>query len=80
MRRMEARLEAMEIKKQLSNSYDSNEEAESESSEEKEQDPEQVKILKKLMKTSGKPKIEVPMYLGNLNVEELMDWINSLNK
>ena len=33
-----------------------------------------------LMKTSGRPRIEVPMYSGNLNVEELMDWINSLIK
>jgi hypothetical protein len=29
---------------------------------------------------SAKPKIEVPMYEGNLNVEELIDWINSLDK
>ena len=33
-----------------------------------------------LMKTSGRPIIEVPMYSGNLNVEELMDWINALSK
>ena len=32
------------------------------------------------MKASSKPKVEVPMYEGNLNVEELMDWINYLNK
>ena len=80
MRRMEARLEAMEIKKQLSNSDESNEEVESESFEEEEEDPEEVKIMKILMKTSGRPRIEVPMYSGNLNVEELMDWINDLNK
>ena len=33
-----------------------------------------------LLKTSGRPRIEVPMYLGNLNAEELMDWINPLSK
>ena len=33
-----------------------------------------------LMKTNRKPRIEVPMYSGNLNVEELMDWINALIK
>ena len=80
MRRMEARLEAVERKKQVINLDDNNKEAESESSEEEEEDPEEVKILKMLMKTSGGPRIEVPMYSGNLNVEELMDWINALNK
>ena len=80
MRILEERLEAMERKKQLSNSNDSNKEDESESSEEEEEDPAEVKIMKMLMKTSGKPRIEVPMYSGNLNVEELMDWINALNK
>ena len=33
-----------------------------------------------LMKASSRPRVEVPMYEGNLNVEELMDWINALNK
>ena len=80
MRMEEERLEAMEIKKHPDNSDDSDEEAESESSEEEEEDPEEVKILKMLMKTSGRPRIEVPMYSGNLNVEELMDWINALRK
>ena len=32
------------------------------------------------MKASSRPRLEVPMYEGNLNVEELMDWINALNK
>ena len=33
-----------------------------------------------LMKASNKPRFEVPMYEGNLNVEELMEWINALIK
>ena len=70
----------MERKNHSDNSDDSDEEAESESSKEEEEDPDEVKILKMLMKTSGIPRIEVPMYLGNLNVEELMDWINALSK
>ena len=32
------------------------------------------------MKSSSRPRVEVPMYEGNLNVEELMDQINALNK
>ena len=81
MRRMEERLEAMERKNHSNNLDDSDEEVEFESFEEEEEDPEEVmKILKKLMKTSGRTRIEVPMYSGNLNVQELMDWINSLSK
>ena len=33
-----------------------------------------------LTKSSRRPRVEVLMYEGNLNVEELMDWINTLNK
>ena len=33
-----------------------------------------------LMKASNRPRVEVPMYEGNINVKELMDWINALNK
>ena len=33
-----------------------------------------------LMKTNGRPRIEVPMYSGNLTVEEIMDWINALGE
>ena len=80
IRILEERLEAMERKNHSKNSDDSDEEAKSESSEEEEEDPNEVEILNMFMKTSGIPRIEVPMYLGNLNVEELMDWINALSK
>jgi len=33
-----------------------------------------------LAKASGRPKVEIPLYDENLNVEELMGWINSLDK
>ena len=33
-----------------------------------------------LMKASSRLGVEVSMYEGKLNVEELMDWINALNK
>ena len=80
MRILEERLEAMERKNHSKNSGDSDEEAESKSSEEEEEDPDEVKILKMLMKTIGRPRIELPMYSGNLNDEELMDWINAPSK
>ena len=37
-------------------------------------------MLKILIKATGIPKVDVPLYEGNLNMEELMDWINSLDK
>ena len=80
MRILEERLAARELKNHSDNSDDSDEEVESKSSEEEEEDPDEVKILKMLMKTSGRPRIEVPMYSDNLNVEELVDWINALSK
>jgi hypothetical protein len=32
------------------------------------------------MGVSSRPKMEVPMYEGNLNMDELMDWINTMDK
>ena len=78
MRRLEERMEAMERKNHSDNSNENDEEAES--PEEEEEDLEEVIVLNMLMKASSIPRVEVPMYEGNLNVEELMDWINALNK
>ena len=50
------------------------------SKEEQEVIDEEMKVLRMLVKASNKPKVEVPMYDDNLNVEELMDWINALEK
>eukprot|EP00253_Pinus_taeda_P019816 PITA_19816 len=33
-----------------------------------------------LAKVGGKPKVEIPVYEWSINVEELMDWISSLDK
>ena len=70
MRRPEEILEAMERKNHSENSDNRD--------EEEEEDPEEVRVLKMLMKASSRPRVEVPMYEGNLNVEELIDWINAL--
>ena len=45
-----------------------------------EEDDEVAKVLKVLVKETGRPKVDIPMYEGNLNVEELLDWISSLDK
>ena len=78
MRILEERLEAMETKNHSHNLDNSDEEEESYVKEE--EDPKEVKVLKMLMKASSRSRVEVPMYEGKLNVEELMDWINTLNK
>eukprot|EP00253_Pinus_taeda_P021377 PITA_21377 len=41
---------------------------------------ETAKVLKMLAKVGSKPKIEIPMYEGSLNAEELMDWIRSIDQ
>jgi hypothetical protein len=37
-------------------------------------------LLRLVTKVGARPKMEVPMYEGNLNVEELLDWINAMEK
>lgn len=44
------------------------------------EDSETTKIIKMLAKLGGKPMVEIPMYEGSLNAEELMDWIRSLDQ
>ena len=78
MRRLEERIESMERKNHSDNS-NNNIDEEEESSDEVE-DPKEVKVLKMLIKSSSKTRVEVHMYEGTLNDEELMDWINALNK
>jgi hypothetical protein len=37
-------------------------------------------LLRVVVRLGGRAKIEVPMYEGNLDVEELLDWIRSMDK
>lgn len=53
---------------------------ESSEEEEEEEENETIKVIKMLAKASGKPKVEILVYEGSLNAEELMDWIISLDK
>ena len=64
--------------KNHSKNLDNNDEEE-ESPNKEEEHPKEVRVLKMLMKANSGPRVEVPMY-DDLNVEELMDWINALNK
>jgi hypothetical protein len=48
--------------------------------EEEEEEKIEERMIKVVTKVGARPKLEVPMYEGNLNVEELIGWINALNK
>ena len=39
-----------------------------------------MKLLKAVIGASSKPRIEIDAYDGGLNPEELVDWINSMDK
>jgi hypothetical protein len=36
--------------------------------------------LKDVVKLGAREKINIPMYEGNLDVEEMLDWISSMDK
>ena len=38
--------------------------------------PEEERLFKAISKIGKRPKFEVPTFLGNFNLEELIDWIN----
>jgi hypothetical protein len=38
------------------------------------------RLLRVVVRLGARAKIEVPMYEGNLDVEELLDWIRSMDK
>ena len=40
----------------------------------------EVKILKSIIGASSSSRADVPFYSGSLNPEELIDWINAMNK
>jgi hypothetical protein len=57
--------------------------AESEAVEVKEDAGEDVVkelLLREVVRLGGRAKIEVPMYEGNLYVEDLLDWVRSMEK
>jgi hypothetical protein len=50
------------------------------SEEEEEEETTKERLIRVVTKVGAKPKVEVPMYEGNLNVEEQIDRINALDK
>ena len=43
-------------------------------------DPKEDRFFRAISKIGKRPKIQVPTFLGNLNLEELIDWINELEE
>ena len=63
-------------------SEDEREEGQENQEEQEEEvlNPEEEKLFKALTKIGKRPKFEVPTFLGKLNPEELIDWINELEE
>ena len=78
------RLDAMETtKRRAPNTGDISEDAseeEAKGEENVEQDAAQVCLIKDVSKIGARARIEVPMYEGNLEVEELLDWVRAMDK
>jgi hypothetical protein len=84
MRQLRMRLDTMETKQRRA--PDTSDFNESESAEETEggenvaEDVAQDHLIKVVSKIRARERIEVPMYEGNLEVEELLDWICAMDK
>ena len=78
LQRVEARMDAME-RRQPRDMQDISE-PETEEAEENVEIPPDMRLLRIVLGSAVKPRIEVSSYAGGLNPEELVDWINELNK
>lgn len=43
-------------------------------------DPGEERFIRAITKVISKPQVDLPTYKGGLNVEELLDWINKMDK
>jgi hypothetical protein len=76
MRNIHAWLEAMEVSQGIGFDIGDVKEREEENSEEeseREEEGVEEKLVRAIMGVSSRPKMEVPMYDGNFNVDEWMD-------
>ena len=80
IRNLRTRMETMETAQRRAPDEGYTSAAEESSEEEEEDESEGAKVLNIFCKSSGRPKVEIPSYDGNINVEELMDWISSLDR
>jgi hypothetical protein len=83
MREIRVRLDAMEIAQRRALDVVDVSDAESEEREFEEfvgEDVVEEHLLKVVIKLGAREKIDIPMYKGNLDVEELLDWIRAMDK
>jgi hypothetical protein len=83
VRELRARLEAMEAMQRRTPVAEDVSDAESEEIEVEEaigEDAAEERLLKVVVKLGAREKMDVPMYEGNLDAEELLDWIRSMDK
>ena len=82
MQQITSRLEAMESRNQGNVDDGDVNEPEFESPEEEKHVPitPKMRILKSVLGSSSKPRPEISIYQGSLNPEELIDWINDMEK
>jgi hypothetical protein len=83
VREIHARLEVMEAMKRRTPAVEDVSDAESEEIEVEEDIGEyaaEERLLKAIVKLGARENMDVPMYEGNLDAEELLDWIRSLDK
>jgi hypothetical protein len=77
------RLDAMEIMQRITPDVEDINEVESEEEEVKEnvaEDAAQDRLINFFSKIGARARIDVPMYEGNLEVEELLYWVRALEK
>jgi hypothetical protein len=78
MRELRARMDAMETTQRRAPDVGDVSDAENEEVEVEEvvaEDVAEERLLKVVVKLGAREKIDIPMYEGNLDVEELLDWI-----
>jgi hypothetical protein len=83
MRELHARLEVMEAMQRRTPTIEDVSDAESEEIEVEEnvgEDVSEVRFLKVIVKLGAGAKLDIPMYEGNLDAEDLLDWIRSMDK
>jgi hypothetical protein len=86
MRELRARLDAMETTQRHTidvgdiNEDESENEAENEGEEVAVEDAAEERLFKVVARIGAREKMDIPMYEGNLDVEEILDWIRDLDK
>ena len=80
IRTLRARLGALETRRHHDHTGDTSDEEVPKEEEEKIVETPEVKILKSIFGASSSSRSDVLFYSGSLNPEELIEWINAMNK